>query len=203
MGFKLTLKSSARWFRAFLFIFFFFKAEKLYIFGKICFSDKHKIPWLHLIYLLGEDALQWRFFGSPNPWLLCCLEARILFTKKSECGWWEGNDICLSLILIRSWDGARVPYRQSLNTGFVAEYINLCWEEIPDIKWVFNLADKFQLGKHHTLFAPGMINHWNKLPVELMNSTFLDAFESRLHALLNWCASQTRVIAKYNTCYWG
>lgn len=79
-----------------------------------------------------------------------------------------------------------MPYRQSLNTGLVAEYINLCWEEIPDIKWVFNLADKFQLGKHHTLFTPGMINYWNKLPVELMNSPFLDAFESRLHALLEF-----------------
>lgn len=41
--------------------FSFFKAEKLYFFGKIFFSDEHKIPWLHLIYLLGEDALEWRF----------------------------------------------------------------------------------------------------------------------------------------------
>lgn len=165
---------------------YFFPGWKILFFGKICFSDGHEILWLHLIYLLGEDPPEWKFFGSYDPWFPHCLEARILLTKKSKCGWWEGNDICLSLTLIRSWDGARVPYRQSLNTDFIAEDINLCWEEIPDIKWVFNLADKFQLGKHHTLFTPGMINHWNKLPVELMNSSFLDAFESRLHALLEF-----------------
>lgn len=87
---------------------------------------------------------------------------------------------------MRSWDGARVPYRQSLNTGFIAEYINLCWEEIPDIKWLFNLTDKFQLEMHYTFFTLGVINHWNKLPVELMNSPFLDAFKSRLGALLEF-----------------
>lgn len=82
MSFKLMLKSSAGRCR----VTFFFQAEKLYFFGKICFSDEHKIPWLHLIYLLGEDSLEWRFFGSHDPWFPCCLEARILFTKKLECG---------------------------------------------------------------------------------------------------------------------
>lgn len=79
-----------------------------------------------------------------------------------------------------------MPYRLSLNIGFITEYINLCWEEIPGIKQLLNLADKFQLEMHYTFYALGIINHWNKLPGELMNSTFLDALKLRLDALLEF-----------------
>ena len=168
----------------------FFLGGKIIFYGKSCYSDEYKRPWLHLIYLLGEeDAMEFRFSGSPDPGthvFHAVLEARLLFTWKSERGWWEGKDICLSLTLIRSCDGARVLHGQSFYIGFTEEYINLCWEEIPDIKWLFNLLDKFRLEMHYTLFTLGMINHWNKLPVELMNSRFLDACKSRLDAFLEF-----------------
>lgn len=76
----------------------------------------------------------------------------------------------------------------SLNIGFIEEHsaINLCWKEKPGIKPLFNLTGKFQLEMHYTFFTLGTISHWNKLPVELMNLPFLDAFKSRLDALLEF-----------------